>query len=52
MALALSGVDVQSAMLPRVLDTLVGAGLAWLAVQFLWPDWTWLDIRRSAAQAV
>ena len=52
MALALSGVDVQSAMLPRVLDTLVGAGLAWLAVQFFWPDWTWLDIRRSATQAV
>ncbi|WP_034946447.1 YccS family putative transporter [Erwinia oleae] len=25
--------------LPRVVDTLLGCGIAWLAVAFIWPDW-------------
>lgn len=25
--------------LPRVLDTLLGCGIAWAAVSFIWPDW-------------
>ncbi|KQN56796.1 YccS family putative transporter [Erwinia sp. Leaf53] len=25
--------------LPRIIDTLLGCGLAWLAVMFIWPDW-------------
>lgn len=25
--------------LPRIFDTLLGCGIAWLAVAFLWPDW-------------
>lgn len=25
--------------LPRIVDTLVGCGIAWLAVTFIWPDW-------------
>lgn len=24
---------------PRVLDTLIGCGIAWAAVSFIWPDW-------------
>ena len=38
--------------MPRIADTLLGCLLAWLAVNFIWPDWAWLDIRRSAAQAL
>jgi len=26
-------------MLPRIIDTLIGAGLAYLSVRLLWPDW-------------
>lgn len=25
--------------LPRVIDTLLGCGIAWAAVSFIWPDW-------------
>ncbi|UDQ81714.1 TIGR01666 family membrane protein [Erwinia rhapontici] len=25
--------------IPRIVDTLVGCGIAWLAVTFIWPDW-------------
>lgn len=25
--------------LPRIIDTLIGCGSAWLAVNFIWPDW-------------
>ncbi len=25
--------------LPRIVDTLIGCGIAWLAVAFIWPDW-------------
>lgn len=25
--------------IPRVTDTLIGCGIAWLAVSFVWPDW-------------
>lgn len=25
--------------LPRIVDTLIGCGIAWLAVTFIWPDW-------------
>lgn len=25
--------------LPRIIDTLIGCGIAWAAVSFIWPDW-------------
>ncbi|WP_445374474.1 YccS family putative transporter [Photorhabdus tasmaniensis] len=25
--------------LPRIVDTLIGCGIAWLAINFIWPDW-------------
>lgn len=34
--------------LPRIVDTLVGCGIAWLAVTFIWPDW---QFRRLPAVA-
>lgn len=37
--------------IPRVTDTLIGCGIAWLAVTFVWPDWRYrrlpLVIRRA-----
>ncbi|RWR01988.1 membrane protein [[Pantoea] beijingensis] len=34
--------------IPRILDTLLGCGLAWFAVSFIWPDW---QFRRLPAVA-
>ncbi|MTD26571.1 YccS family putative transporter [Erwinia sorbitola] len=34
--------------LPRIVDTLIGCGIAWLAVTFIWPDWRF---RRLSAVA-
>lgn len=34
--------------LPRIIDTLIGCGIAWLAVVFIWPDWRF---RRLSAVA-
>ncbi|MDH2998165.1 hypothetical protein A1D22_09780 [Pasteurellaceae bacterium LFhippo2] len=41
------GFDSDSAMLPRIIDTLIGAGLAWFAVSYLWPDWKYLNLHNS-----
>ncbi|MEQ0580565.1 YccS family putative transporter [Pantoea dispersa] len=34
--------------LPRVVDTLLGCGLAWLAVAFVWPDWRFRQLTTVA----
>ncbi|KJV50243.1 membrane protein [Pantoea sp. BL1] len=34
--------------LPRIVDTLLGCGLAWLAVAFVWPDWRFRKISAVA----
>lgn len=31
-------------ILPRIIDTLIGCGLAWFAVSFIWPDWNFRNI--------
>lgn len=36
-----------SIILPRIIDTLVGCGLAWLAVSFIWPDWNFRNISKN-----
>ena len=51
-ALSLTGFDVYQALPTRLLDTLAGAALAWLAVSLLWPDWKWLSVEKSATQAL
>lgn len=38
--------------LPRVIDTLIGCGIAWFAVSFIWPDWKFRDLPRVLARAV
>lgn len=41
------GFGSNSAMLPRIFDTLLGAGIAWFAVSHLWPDWKYLNLNQS-----
>ncbi|MCK3654458.1 hypothetical protein A4G19_01340 [Pasteurellaceae bacterium Macca] len=41
------GYDMSGAMLPRIFDTFIGAGIAWLAVSYLWPDWKYLNLNGS-----
>lgn len=31
-------------MLPRIVDTLIGGGLAYLVVRFVWPDWQYKQL--------
>lgn len=38
--------------LPRVVDTLIGCGIAWLAVSFIWPDWKFRNLPRVLERAV
>lgn len=49
---AIIGIDTQAAMLPRFVDTTLGAVLAWIAVWFLWPDWRYLTLGRIADQTL
>ncbi|WP_338561470.1 YccS family putative transporter [Acinetobacter sp. KS-LM10] len=34
-------------ILPRIMDTLIGCGLAWFAVSFIWPDWNFRNISKT-----
>lgn len=38
--------------LPRVIDTLIGCGIAWFAVSFIWPDWKFRNLPRVLQRAV
>nr|WP_042959331.1 YccS family putative transporter [Erwinia tasmaniensis] len=38
--------------LPRVVDTLIGCGIAWLAVTFIWPDWRFRRLPAVADRAL
>lgn len=38
--------------LPRVVDTLLGCGLAWLAVAFVWPDWRFRQLPAVAERTL
>lgn len=38
--------------LPRVVDTLIGCAIAWLAVSFIWPDWKFRNLPRVLERAV
>ena len=39
-------------MLPRLIDTLIGAGLAYLSVRFLWPDWQYKSLPERFRKAI
>ncbi len=34
-------------ILPRIIDTLLGCAIAWLAVSFIWPDWNFRNISNN-----
>lgn len=38
--------------LPRIIDTLLGCGIAWLAVAFIWPDWRFLRLPAVAERTL
>lgn len=38
-------------ILPRIIDTLIGCGLAWFAVSFIWPDWNFRNISHTISQS-
>lgn len=46
------GLGANSAMLPRILDTLIGVGIAWLAVTYLWPDWKYLNLHSGLKETL
>lgn len=46
-SLDIAGVSLESGIVMRMLDTLLGTAIAWLAVAFLWPDWKYLNLQRN-----
>ncbi|AKJ42556.1 YccS family putative transporter [Pragia fontium] len=38
--------------IPRVIDTLIGCGIAWAAVSFIWPDWKFRHISLVLKKAI
>ncbi|WP_338691857.1 YccS family putative transporter [Neisseria leonii] len=49
---SIAGYDLSGALPLRLIDTVIGAALAWAAVSYLWPDWHYLQLNRTGAQAV
>lgn len=52
MGFSIMGFDVATFFLPRISDTLIGAAVAGFAVYFLWPDWRFVSLDKTAAQAI
>ncbi|PJG86278.1 YccS family putative transporter [Conservatibacter flavescens] len=46
------GFDIYTAMSARIIDTLIGAVIAWFAVSYLWPDWKFLNLGKASRQAI
>lgn len=49
---SIAGFDTVSAIPWRMVDTIIGAMLAWAAVSYLWPDWHYLALNKTGVQAV
>lgn len=49
---ALISPDVLTVIQFRIIDTLIGAGVATLAILFLWPAWEFMDIKSSIEKSV
>ncbi len=52
LAFNLQGAVVEPVFLPRLLDTLAGCALAFVAVWFIWPDWQRRHLPRLMADAM
>ena len=46
------GFNTTAALMPRLLDTLLGAAISWFAVSYLWPDWKYLQLDKVSHKAV
>ncbi|MDO4626441.1 MAG: YccS family putative transporter [Pasteurellaceae bacterium] len=46
------GLDIYSATLPRLIDTLIGVAISWFAVSYLWPDWKYLQLNKVIHNAL
>lgn len=46
------GLDIAHFFWARFLDTIIGAGIAGVAVYHLWPDWKYVSLERIAVSAV
>lgn len=46
------GFDIHTAIFSRILDTFVGAVIAWIAVSYFWPDWKYLQLDKVIEQAI
>lgn len=49
---SIMGHDVTQFLIPRIADTVIGALIAGSAVYFIWPDWKYLSLEKTGAQAV
>lgn len=49
---SLAGLDMYAAMPLRIVDTLIGSAIAWVAVSYLWPDWRYLTLDHTARRAI
>lgn len=38
--------------IPRIIDTLIGCAIAWLAVSFIWPDWKFRELSNVVKKAI
>lgn len=47
----LDGLGFQAAM-PRLIDTIIGCGLAWLGVTFIFPDWKFRRLAPTVARSL
>ncbi|MDG6881715.1 Inner membrane protein yccS [Phocoenobacter uteri] len=46
------GLGEEVAMLPRIVNTFIGAGIAWFAVSFMWADWKYLNLRANLVESL
>ncbi len=46
------GFNIYDATVPRFIDTLIGAGISWIGIAYLWPDWKYLQLNKTLAQAL
>lgn len=46
------GFNIHTALYSRLIDTFVGALIAWIAVSYLWPDWKYLQLNKVIHQAI
>lgn len=49
---ALIGIDTHVAMYSRILDTIIGCGMAWFAVTYIWADWHYLTLSKTGRKAI